>query len=134
MLGTPVVAYQDVTHLYAMLVSTLGWISNRIGISIALAHSMLGRVMHAPTTPAFHAVKRVFRYIKGHQDLSLSFETPAQFHDYSDPHHVKPTFVIQSDSSFADNAADRKSQGGYFVELSGMAPYYWSVVSQGAYL
>ena len=118
--------YKDATHFYAMLVSTIGWIANRVGSSIALAHSILGRVMHAPTIGAFQAVKRVFRYLQGFKQMCLHFPTPTVIQSYSDPDHIRPVLTIQSDASFADDASDRKSQGGYIVRMGNMGPCYWS--------
>lgn len=121
-----VTTYQDVTHFYAMLVSSIGWIANRVGPTIALAHSILGRVMHAPTIQAFQAIKRVLRYLQGKRHLHVRFKTPSTPQTYADPDHIRPEFIIQSDASFADDESDRKSQGGYLIALKGMAPCYWS--------
>ena len=119
--GGPFSNYDQVIKFYAQHVSTLGWIAKQVGPSISFAHSNLGRVMHAPCTQAFHALKRVYRYLKGHTDMSITQHA----HKQCVWGKTFPHFYMQSDASFADDISDRKSQGGYVGGLERM-PTYWA--------
>lgn len=119
----PVIEWAGVLHLYTSMVSTIGWIAKQVGVSVSHAHSMLGRAMSAPSIQAFKAVKHVYRYLQGKQSMSLQFVRP---HIYDWRSGDFPPFTISSDSSFADDVLDRKSQGGYLGCFQGLSPCYWS--------
>lgn len=118
--------YDDATQFYARHVSTIGWIAKQVGPSIAFAHSNLGRVMHAPCTESLQCLKRVYRYLRGNTAIGITI-APAKEYVWG---KTFPHFYIQSDSSFADDISDRRSQGGYVGGLDRMPSYWKSQKSQ----
>lgn len=118
--GHPLSTYSDVTRYYAQHVSTIGWIAKQIGPSIALAHSILGRVMHAPCVQGFMSLKRVYRYLKDNTNMCIHLSTDKLFIWGKD----FPQFYMQSDASLADDLSDRRSQGGHIGGLERL-PSYW---------
>jgi hypothetical protein len=71
--GGPLISWASVVAYYPQHVSTLGWIAKQVGVVISLAHSILGRAMSNPSITAFQGLKRLYRYLQGHHDLSLVF-------------------------------------------------------------
>jgi hypothetical protein len=115
-------SWSDAVNFYAQHVSTIGWISKQVGVTLTLAHSILGRAMSCPCLLAFQAIKRIYRFLQGHVDLSVVFQPEQRLTWGTD----FVSFSMQSDASFADDQSDSHSQGGYTGHINGMAPCYWS--------
>ena len=102
--------YTEVVVFYAYLISSFGWISGKVSPSTLVHHSILGRALQNPSTKAFTGAKRFLRWLAGRPNLSRRFERQREW-DWRNGE--LPEWYIQSDSSYADDAHDRKSQGGY---------------------
>jgi hypothetical protein len=121
--NVPLQNWVEVKRFYARQVSTIGWIAQRVAPIISAAHSFLGRVIHDPPKKAFVALKRVYSYLKGNTDLSITLSATTKLNHLTDQ---LPTFTIETDASFADDLSDRHSQGGYLGRLADMGPCYWN--------
>ena len=119
----PLQNWVEVKRFYARQVSTIGWIAQRVAPIISAAHSFLGRVIHDPPKKAFIALKRVYSFLKGNTDLSITLSATTKLNHLTDQ---LPTFTIETDASFADDLSDRHSQGGYLGRLAQMGPCYWN--------
>ena len=102
--------YTEVVVFYAYLISSFGWISGKVSPSTLVHHSILGRALQNPSIKAFTGAKRFLRWLAGRPNLSRRFERQREW-DWRNGE--LPEWYIQSDSSYADDAHDRKSQGGY---------------------
>ena len=115
--------YEEVQNLYRSIVSSIGWAVKMVGPSVALAHSMLGKAMAAPSVKAFKAAKHTLRFFKGHLDMSINYFKTREW-DWRNGDY--PVFEGASDASFADDVADRKTQGGSICGWTKQAPTVWS--------
>ena len=102
--------YAEVVVFYAYLISSFGWISGKVSPSTMVHHSILGRALQNPSIKAFTGAKRFLRWLAGRPNLSRRFERQREW-DWRNGE--LPEWYIQSDSSYADDSHDRKSQGGY---------------------
>jgi hypothetical protein len=102
--------YSEVVTFYSHLVSSIGWIASKVGPILLLPHSILCRLLSAPTTAAFTALKRVLRYLAGKQSMHITY-VPDRVYDWRNGDY--PIYEMQSDASYADDPDDRKSQGGH---------------------
>jgi len=110
--------YDEVTTFYGHLVSSIGWIAQKVGPSMLYAHSVLCRVIAAPDTHAFRGLKHLLRYLAGKQDMYRAYY-PHREYDWRRGDF--PEWSIMTDASFADDLYDRKSQGGYAGGFEGRA-------------
>ena len=110
--------YADAMSFYAHLVSSIGWIANRVGPILLHAHSLLCRVLSAPTIAGFQAVKRVLRYLAGKRDMCRVYRSGRR---YDWRNGDIPAWSIESDSSYADDPHDRRGQGGFVGGYDGQA-------------
>jgi hypothetical protein len=110
--------YADVASFYAHLVSSIGWIANRVGPILLHAHSLLCRVLSAPTIAGFQAIKRVLRYLAGKRDMCRVYRSGRR---YDWRNGDLPDWSIESDASYADDPHDRRGQGGYVGGYTGQA-------------
>ena len=120
--NTTLLTWRDTVNYYAEIVSTLGWVVRQVAPTLALAHSMLGRAMHAPSVKAFKAAHRVWRWLLTRADIAVTY---TKQRDYDWRNGGFPQYVMAPDASFADDEHDRKSQGGYIGGLRGCAPDTW---------
>lgn len=102
--------YTEVKTWYGHLVSSIGWIAQKVGPSILYAHSVLCRVIAAPNAHAFRGVKHLLRFLAGKRDMHRAYYPS---HHYEWRKGEFPAWSIMTDASFADDLFDRKSQGGY---------------------
>ena len=116
--GTSYRQYADVISFYSHLVSSIGWIAHRVGPVLLQAHSVLCRVLSAPTVAGFQGVKRVLRYLAGKTDMHRAYR-PGRLYDWR--HGDLPSWSIESDASYADDPHDRRGQGGYTGGFEGQA-------------
>jgi hypothetical protein len=106
--------FKEVTNFYRSLVSSVGWIAKQVAPVLSLAVSILGRAMHAPCWKAFTGIKRVYRYLRGHEDIALTYVKTREY-DWRTGDFLE--WVFMSDASFAEG----KPQGGYTGGPSGTA-------------
>jgi len=102
--------YSEVVTFYSHLVSSIGWIASKVGTSLLLPHSILCRMLSAPTMAAFTALKRVLRYLAGKQNMHITY-VPDRMYDWRRGDY--PVYEMQSDASYADDPDDRRSQGAH---------------------
>jgi hypothetical protein len=120
MFGAHNQSYAETVSYYGHLVSSIGWIAHRVGPILQHAHSVLCRVLSAPTVAGFRAVKRVLRYLAGKRDLSRTYgPDPDRAYDWRNGEF--PEWSIASDASYADDPHDRRGQGGYVGGYTGHA-------------
>ena len=110
--------YDEVIQWYGHMVSSLGWIAQKVGPSMQQAHSVLCRVIAAPGTQAFRGTKHLLRYLAGKPDMYRSYH-PNRVYDWRNGDF--PEWSIMTDASYADDLFDRKSQGGYVGGFEGRA-------------
>ena len=120
MFGTHQPSYTETMSYYGHLVSSIGWIAHRVGPILQHAHSVLCRVLSAPTVAGFRAVKRTLRYLAGKRDLSRVYG-PDPIRTYDWRNGDLPEWSISSDASYADDPHDRRGQGGYVGGYTGHA-------------
>ena len=117
--GTSYTQYADVMSFYGHLVSSIGWITHRVGPIMHNAHSVLCRVLSAPTCAGFQGVKRVLRYLAGKTDMARVYRRGPRKFDWKNGDW--PAWSIDSDASYADDPHDRRGQGGYVGGYDGQA-------------
>ena len=110
--------YADIISFYSHLISSIGWITHRVGPIMQHAHSVLCRVLSAPSIPGFQGVKRLLRYLAGRTDMSRTYR-PGRVYDWRNGD--LPAWIIASDASYADDPHDRRGQGGYVGGFEGQA-------------
>lgn len=112
-------AYSELITYYGHMVSSIGWIAGKVAPILLLTHSLLCRMLSAPTVDAFHALKRVLRYLSGWPTIHVTYKPLRTYNwragDWPD------SYIMQSDASYADDPNDRRSQGGYTGGFHGMA-------------
>ena len=116
--GTSYTQYADIISFYGHLVSSIGWITHRVGPIMQHAHSVLCRVLSAPSVEGFQGVKRLLRYLAGKTDMHRTYR-PDRIYDWRNGDF--PTWSIASDASYADDPHDRRGQGGYVGGYEGQA-------------
>ena len=124
--SVPLPAQQRRTFMTA--VGCLGWLVNTGRPDVAYAHSRVAQHMATPTTEAWEAVVRIFRYLKGAKNYALS----ACLHSTADD----PEWQFYCDSDFAGNSEvqnKRRSQNGYVAIENGAPVQYGSKVSSVAF-
>lgn len=94
---------------YQSLVGSLGWIASTTRPDVSYAVSQLGRFNSAWTTTHWVAAKHVLRYLRGTQDLSITYSEGS----------LTPT--AYSDSDFSQCPTSRRSVSGFVVVLGGGA-------------
>ena len=108
--NTRFIHYSEVVTYYSHLVSSIGWIASKVAPILLMPHSMLCRMLSAPTVAAFKALKRVLRYLAGRPNIYMTY-VPDREYDWR--HGDWPRYYMQSDASYADDPSDRRSQGGH---------------------
>jgi hypothetical protein len=102
--------------LYQSIVGSIMYAALGTRPDIAYAVSVLSRYNSKPYTSHLTAAKRVLRYLKGTADAKLVFPGRASADT--------PVLIGYTDSDYAMDRADRKSQGGYIFHTNG-APISW---------
>lgn len=97
---------------YQSLVGSLGWIASTTRPDITYAVSQLGRYNSAWTVLHWTAAKHVLRYLRGTQDLGISYDGSS------------PDLTAYSDSDFSQCPITRRSVSG-FVVMYGGGPVSW---------
>ena len=110
--------YDEVIKWYGHIVSSLGWITQKVGPSMQQAHSVLCRAIAAPGIQAFRGAKHLLRYLTGKQDMYRAYY-PHREYDWRNGD--LPEWSIMTDASYADDLYDRRSQGGYVGGFEGRA-------------
>ena len=110
--------YDEVIRYYGHIVSSIGWIAQKVGPSMLHAHSVLCRVLAAPSVHAFQGIKHLLRFLSGHQDMYRSYY-PHRTYDWRSGDF--PEWVIMTDASYADDLFDRRTQGGYAGGFEGQS-------------
>ena len=100
----------EIITWHGHLVSSIGWIAVKVAPTLLLAHSEMCRVLSAPSQEAFKVLKRVLRCLAGKPNIHITY-VPDREYDWRNGDF--PRYYMQSDSSFADDPADRRSQGGH---------------------
>ena len=116
--GRKYTLYAEVVSFYGHLISSIGWITHRVGPIMQHAHSVLCRVLSAPSIPGFQGVKRLLRYLAGKTDMHRTYR-PGRVYDWRNGD--LPAWIIASDASYADDPHDRRGQGGYVGGFEGQA-------------
>ena len=116
--GRKYTLYADVVSFYGHLISSIGWITHRVGPVMQHAHSVLCRVLSAPSITGFQGVKRLLRCLAGRTDMHRTCR-PGRVYDWRNGD--LPAWTIASDASYADDPHDRRGQGGYVGGFEGQA-------------
>ena len=101
-------------ELYYQAVGSLNYLSCTTRPDISFATNVIARHMSNPLEKHWTQVKRIFRYLKGTIDYSLTYTK-----DPTDKFFRK--IVGYSDASYAPNPNDRKSVGAYIFNYNGGA-------------
>ncbi|KAI1007401.1 Retrovirus-related Pol polyprotein from transposon TNT 1-94 [Podosphaera aphanis] len=105
---------------YASAIGSLGYASNGTRPDISFAVSQLGSYNARPVVRHWNSACRVFRYLKGTADYSISYSFG--------PISAEPTqevrATVYSDSDFASDVVTRRSVSGYVVMI-GDGPVCW---------
>ena len=104
--------------IYQAIVGSLMYAATSTRPDIAYAVAALSRYNSKPYTTHLTTAKRVLRYLKGTSEVGLVFPGRSTSEVDTDVLHG------YTDSDFAGDRADRKSQGGYFFRAYG-APIDW---------
>jgi len=95
---------------YQSLIGSLMYVARGTRPDIAYAVAALSRYYSKPYASHMSSAKRVLRYLKATADMKLIFPSTSN----------EETICAYTDSYFAADSADRKSQGGYiFTVYSG---------------
>ena len=110
---------------YASAVGSLGYASHSTRPDISFAVSQLGKYNSCPVIRHWNTVCRVFRYLKGSSDFSITY-----CFGPSSPENLKSHEVLMcSDSDYAGDVVTRRSVSGYVVMLGG-GPICWQSKQQ----
>eukprot|EP00798_Chlamydomonas_sp_ICE-L_P029094 gene29094-biopygen32958 len=93
---------------YLSLVGALLYLATCTRPDISFAVSYLSRFSAHPTVPLWGAAKRLLLSLRTHSHLGLTYT-----------HNPEFSFTVFSDSSFADDGSDRRSQTGFAVLAGG---------------
>jgi hypothetical protein len=93
---------------YLSLVGALLYLATCTRPDISFAVSYLSRFSAQPTVSLWNAAKRLLLYLRTHSHLGLTYTHSPEF-----------SFTVFSDSSFADDGSDRRSQTGFAVLAGG---------------
>ena len=93
---------------YLSLIGSLIYLSTCTRPDIVYAVSFLARYSAAPTVSLWEAAKRVLLYLREHASMGIQYSHSPEF-----------TYTVHSDSSFAQDPEDRRSQTGLAVLASG---------------
>jgi hypothetical protein len=115
-------------ELYRSIVGSLGYAVQGTRPDLAYAVAALSRYSSKPYTTHMTAAKRVLRYLKKTADAKLVFPGPGRASDSGGASN-STVLVGYTDSDWASDRGDRKSQGGYIVQTYG-APVSWSSKKQ----
>jgi hypothetical protein len=103
--------------IYQAIVGSLMYAATSTRPDIAYAVAAVCRYHSKLYTTHMTAAKRVLRYLKGTSNVGIVFPATTTPNDIGILHGY-------TDSDFAGDRADRKSQGGYIFRLNG-APIDW---------
>jgi len=104
--------------VYQAIVGSLMYAATSTRPDIAYSIAALCRYNAKPYTMHLTAAKTVLRYLKGTSDVGLVFPRRSKSREESD------VLVGYTDSDFAGDRADRKSQGGFIFHAYG-GPIDW---------
>lgn len=104
---------------YRKLIGMLLYLSTNTRPDIAASVSILSQKIMKPRNCDLNEVKRVIRYLKGTKDLKLRLSSS----------EAKDVIFAYSDSDWAENRDDRKSNSGQFCSVNGGA-ISWSCRKQ----
>jgi hypothetical protein len=112
---------------YRSIVGLLLYASIITRIDISYITSMLARYVSQPMNYHLTAARRVLRYLKGQNDCQLLFGPSDKIHsgNESDPFDA----TIYTDSDWAQEREDRKSNGGWILMVNGR-PIIWQCKKQ----
>ena len=99
-------------ELYQSIVGSLMYAAQGTRPDIAYTIAALSRYLIKPYKTHMTAVKRVLRYLKHTADAKLVFPGPGRASNSA-------VLVGYTDSDWAGDKCDRKSQGGYIVQTTG---------------
>lgn len=99
---------------YSQVVGTLMYLMVETRPDVAYAVSVVSRFMTNPNSEHMTAVKRIFRYLQGTADLSITYGAAEA-----------PEIVGFTDSDYGGCTDTRRSAGGYLFMLNG-GPVSWS--------
>ena len=99
--------------VYQAIVGSLMYAATSTWLDIAYSVGALCRYNAKPYTTHMTAAKRVLRYLKGTSDVGLVFPGRLTLGAETD------VLLGYTDSDFAGDRADRKSQGGYIFYAFG---------------
>ena len=116
--GSEYQATQEFKTNYQSMLGSIMYIMLQTRPDIAYAISKLSQFSSNPTERHFQALKRVLQYLKGTQDLGLTYRK-----------EKKGELLGWTDSSWACDIDDSKSTSGYLVQLNGAA-VSWSSQKQ----
>eukprot|EP00961_Rhodomonas_salina_P283185 3826967-Rhodomonas_salina.1 len=105
---------------YRAVVGSLVWMASWTRPDVAQAVGYLARFLSRPTKAAVQAAHRVFAYLKGTANYSISFNPSGAVDRAADE-----LLYAYTDSSDADCPVSRRSTGGYLVMYNG-TPVSWS--------
>jgi hypothetical protein len=108
------------TELYQSIIGSLMYISLGTRPDLVYAVAVLSRYNSAPLATHMASAKRVLRYLRKTSQLRLHF--PAS--------NDGAGLLGYTDSDWASDSHDRKSQGGYFFSSNG-SPVSWQSKKQG---
>ena len=115
-------------ELYRSIVGSLGYAVQGTRPDLAYAVAALSRYSSKPYTTHMTAAKRVLRYLKKTADVNLVFPGPDRASDSGNASNSTVLFSY-TDSDWASDRGDRKSQGGYVFQTYG-TPVSWSSKKQ----
>lgn len=119
---------------YRSIVGTLLYMANTVRLDISFAVSYLSRFLEKPTEYLMKAAYRVIQYVIQTKDFSLKYQNKKQELNYKDfryidktediilhdyPNETKFKLTVISDSDWAGDIKDRKSQSGHIVLFNG---------------
>ena len=116
-------------EMYQSIVGSLMYAAQGTRPDIVYAVSALSRYNIKPFTTHMTAAKRVLRYLKHTADAKLVFPGPGKASGESGSDLNPAVLVGYTDSDFAGDMADRKSQGGYVFKAYG-GPISWKSQKQ----
>jgi hypothetical protein len=97
--------------LYRSMIGSLQHAAVTLRFDIAFQVSKLAQYLHEPSTIHLSAAKHVFRYLKGHANYGVT---------YTSSRLPLTTFpLVYADASFANDADDHKSTGGWLAFFNG---------------
>jgi hypothetical protein len=113
-------SYASTSTFYRSIAGAIAWTAIQCAPVLVLPSSLQGRNMHAPSIPAGQSIKKTLRFLQGKTNIGIVYKR-SRIYDWRNGDWPQLEFFC--DASLGDDAATRRSQGGYIGRFMAQAPH-----------